>query len=158
MYHLYIIYSNRIVEIISTVYSWSQIPSISHACTIYSSLFFSQTQVILAVISTITFAMVEWRHHVSNQKCEDSLTNISYDEEPYSGGSRGGPGRARPPLKSCPPFYYLHLTRHTVTSGSLLDRHNARASRSKCLKSASDRRSCLARECARNENNKIDRF
>ena len=60
-----------------------------------------------------------------------------------SGGSRGGPGGARPPLKSCPPFYYLHLTRHTVTSGSLLDRHNARVSRSKRLKSASDRRSCL---------------
>ena len=58
-------------------------------------------------------------------------------------GSRGGPGGARPPLKSCPPFYYLHLTRHTVTSGSLLDRHNARVSRSKRLKSASDRRSCL---------------
>ena len=78
-----------------------------------------------------------------------------------SGGSKGGRGRARPSLKSCPPFYYLHLTRHTVTSGSLLDGHNARASRSKRLKSASDRRSCLARECARTNNcnnNKIDRF
>lgn len=33
----------------------------------------------------MTFAVVEWRHHVSNQRREDSLTN-SY-EEPYSTAS-----------------------------------------------------------------------
>ena len=75
------------------------------------------------------------RSRASSSPCYHRLS-------PISGGSRGGPGGARPPLKSCPPFYYLHLTRHTVTSGSLLDRHNARVSRSKRLKSASDRRSC----------------
>ena len=43
-------------------------------------------QVILAVIATITFAVVEWRLHLSNQRREESLTN-SYEEPAYSTAS-----------------------------------------------------------------------